>query len=260
KYEPPRKFNGKVEQVKLFLDEVENGLFHEQNTITTDYARAIWFSGYLGDGNPKSWWFSVKTQNPALLNSWGDLIDAFKSHFGEPNAAASALRKLRALRQNGACSTYTARFKELLVYLDFTEATKIEEYKSRLKPAVREKMITVRPKPMTLDAYAEIAIEFDNEMHEYKLDFESEKKTPSSSSSAPRPSTSTPAPAITAYVAPADPNAMQIDAVRHSARPRGKLTADERNRRIAAGLCTYCGGSGHYANDCPNKSDAAKKR
>ena len=34
---------------------------------------------------------------------------------------------------------------------------------------------------------------------------------------------------------------------------RGRITDAERNRRRAAGLCLYCGGSGHLAFSCPNK-------
>ena len=37
----------------------------------------------------------------------------------------------------------------------------------------------------------------------------------------------------------------------------GKLTGDERDRRMKGGLCLYCGEKGHVAHDCP-KSAAAK--
>ena len=39
----------------------------------------------------------------------------------------------------------------------------------------------------------------------------------------------------------------------------GKLTGDERDRRMKEGLCLYCGEKGHVAHDCP-KSVAAKAR
>jgi hypothetical protein len=39
----------------------------------------------------------------------------------------------------------------------------------------------------------------------------------------------------------------------------GKLTGEERERRMKEGLCLYCGKSGHVAHDCP-KSVAAKAR
>ena len=39
----------------------------------------------------------------------------------------------------------------------------------------------------------------------------------------------------------------------------GKLTGDERDRRMKEGLCLYCSEKGHVAHDCP-KSAAAKAR
>ena len=39
----------------------------------------------------------------------------------------------------------------------------------------------------------------------------------------------------------------------------GRLTTEERERRIKEGLCLYCGEKGHVAQDCP-KSKAAKAR
>ncbi|KAJ8095487.1 hypothetical protein PM082_023257 [Marasmius tenuissimus] len=66
----------------------------------------------------------------------------------------------------------------------------------------------------------------------------------------------TPTPASTPSLPPGKP--MEIDATR-TAKPRGPLTAEERQRRKDKNLCMYCGGSGHKANVCPNMSDKAKK-
>jgi hypothetical protein len=35
---------------------------------------------------------------------------------------------------------------------------------------------------------------------------------------------------------------------------------DEKDRRRRLNLCLYCGGAGHNADTCPNKSSKAKKR
>ncbi|EIN07616.1 hypothetical protein PUNSTDRAFT_18911, partial [Punctularia strigosozonata HHB-11173 SS5] len=136
-----------------------------RKSITTDYKKSLWFSGYLVDGPLKSWWFSIKTDTPALLNSFDDLIAKFKSHFGEANMAGSALCKLRTLCQTGACSNYIAHFKELLPHLQFTKPSKIEFFKHGLKEEVQRLMITVCLAPTTFNNYATIAIEFDNSLH-----------------------------------------------------------------------------------------------
>jgi hypothetical protein len=46
---------------------------------------------------------------------------------------------------------------------------------------------------------------------------------------------------------------MEVDAIRH-----GPLSAEEKAWRRNLGLCSYCGGAGHFQHDCPNKSAKAK--
>jgi hypothetical protein len=48
---------------------------------------------------------------------------------------------------------------------------------------------------------------------------------------------------------------MEVDAVKF----RGPLTDTEKNCRRQLGFCAYCVGSGHDADNCPNKSAKAKK-
>jgi len=40
----------------------------------------------------------------------------------------------------------------------------------------------------------------------------------------------------------------------------GKLTADECKRRLENNLCMFCGGTGHFADNCPKKTKKAKAR
>jgi len=40
----------------------------------------------------------------------------------------------------------------------------------------------------------------------------------------------------------------------------GKLTADERKRRLDNNLCMFCGGPSHFADNCPKKAKKAKAR
>ena len=161
-----------------------------------------------------------------------------------------AYRKIKALRQTGSCAAYASRFRELVVYLDLTDKSKIAAFKEGLK-----------------DQFVKICIELDNAVHENELDKRRAKSgstldtadhvyptqtyhspTPYYSTTATTPSTDMPA------LPPGEP--MSIDATKTR---RGPLTQAERDHRHANNLCLYCGGN-HFINVCPNMSDAAKKR
>jgi len=40
----------------------------------------------------------------------------------------------------------------------------------------------------------------------------------------------------------------------------GKLTTDEHKRRLDNNLCMFCGGTGHFVDNCPKKTKKAKAR
>lgn len=65
---------------------------------------------------------------------------------------------------------------------------------------------------------------------------------PQSTPVAPRPAPKTPSTATGTHPGPMDLSAS-----------RKKLTPEEKSRRMAEGLCLYCGGSGHMARECPNR-------
>ena len=180
---------------------------------------------------------------------------------------STAYRKIKALHQTGSCAAYGSHFRELVVYLDWTDKSKIAAFKEGLKDQVRDLLITVRPKPTDFDEFVKICIELDNAIHENELDKHRAKSgstldtadhvyptqtyhspTPYYSTTATTPSTDMPA------LPPGEP--MSIDATKTRC---GLLTQAERDHRRANNLCLYCGGN-HFINVCPNMSDAAKKR
>jgi hypothetical protein len=250
KFREPRIFDGKVAQVEPFLDEIEQGIRGQRMTDPIDMTG--YMSTYLKDGDPKTWYYAIKKSQPTLLADFTGFVAAFRSHFADSNAARTALRKITDLKQSGSCAAYTARYWELLPLVDFSETTKLEQYKAGLKKEVRERVSLVRPKPANFEAYVALAIDFDNEMHEEVLEEKARAKRNGKTPATPRPSTTSQA---STALSPGEP--MEIDSVKVK---RGPLTAEEKERRRREGLCSYCGVKGHFADSCPNKSEAAKKR
>lgn len=258
KAKEPRMFNGATSEVEPFIDEVETNIRLQR--MTNDLDKTSYLSTYLKDGNPKTWYYGIKTLNMSLLSDYSAFIAAFRLQFADPNYSRTALRKIKALRQTGSCASYAARFRELLPHVEFSDQTKLDQFKEGLKASVRDAVITVRPKPTNFDAYVDLVIDIDNELHENELNAREHAqnlRSTASSSRSHRPVASTPQVSSTSSVAPSSEVVpMEVDAVKF----RGPLTQDEKDRRRRNNLCMYCGGTGHNADTCPNKSAKAKKR
>ncbi|KAF7361030.1 Retrotrans-gag domain-containing protein [Mycena sanguinolenta] len=104
----PRLFTGSTKDVEAFIDEVETNIRLQR--MTDDLDKTGYFSTYLKDGNPKSWYYSVKATDMSLLSDYPRFVASFRSQFSDSNYAATALRQIKALRQTGSCANYAARF------------------------------------------------------------------------------------------------------------------------------------------------------
>ena len=90
-----------------------------------------------------------------------------------------------------------------------------------------------------------IIIQVDANIHQREIEKQEEMgKKNTKPSPLEVPSTATPLPVATDVVP------MEIDAVRASSAPRGKLTQAERDYRIQNKLCLYCGKPGHIVTEC----------
>lgn len=263
KFKAPPTFDGSASKVESFINSISGAIHLSRATLPTDRDKALFLQTYLADGNASSWFTAIQKTNAALLDDFDALLVDFCSHFGDSDLAGSAQRKMSKLYQTGSCSTYAAKFRDLLPYLDLSEATKIFYFDQHLKKDVQQALIYVRPKPSKFDEYVKLCISIDNDIHSRHLDWKhgadnsssskaSSNRSPSSRQETARASSSSsnPTPSSSSTLSPGVP--MEIDAARVS-RPRGPLTDEEKDRRRRLNLCLYCGGSGHSAHDCPNK-------
>ncbi|KAE8229367.1 hypothetical protein CF326_g5665 [Tilletia indica] len=213
--------------------------------------------------------FDFSQYPPVLdaLTTWQGFVSFFQAHFGDPDARATAERKLETLRQITSVAEYASEYQSYCYELDDTEQRRANAFYKHLKPLVKDEVTRVG-KPDTLSGMIAVAIQADARIMERV----SERKTEAHgqpttlarySASQPRMSPfimAAPPPRVSQGPPPSHsgPVPMQVDAIRAystppSNRPRGPLTASERQRRIELNLCLYCGMPHHRADNCPNR-------
>ncbi|KAE8217687.1 hypothetical protein CF319_g8281 [Tilletia indica] len=300
----PDQFNGRQSQTSAFLFQVNTAIASSPHKYDTCQKKIRFMSSRLKD-TALTWYMGLLQRNaqayaalknaeraamippqPAIivntqlafdfeqyppvldaLTTWQGFVSLFQAHFGDPDARATAERKLESLRQVTSVAEYASEYQSYCYELDDTEQRRANGFYKHLKPLVKDE-VTRLGKPDTLAAMIALAIQADARLMERV----SERRTEALGSTVapPRSGTNPPrmAPFIMATPPPrylsgppsthTGPVPMQVDAIRTShappsGRPRGPLTASERQRRIELNLCLYCGMPHHRAESCPNR-------
>lgn len=260
----PRMFSGAANQVDPFVREITHALTLQRRSIVTDRDKCLYLGFYLSDGSPTSWYTSVEKHRPEIMEDYPAFLSAFKEHFEDSDRYATALAKLRKLKQApGSASNYASRFRELSWELDLTDQSLIQTFYDGLKDNVKDAITftTVNGAPTQFDEYVKMAITLDNKLHRRQVERQntsfktSNDKSSNSKSSSFLPSTPSSASAPAASSSNNDVVPMEIDGIK-----RGPLTDAEREHRRKEGLCFYCGKGKHSVAECPNMSETAKRK
>ncbi|KAG1744210.1 hypothetical protein EDB19DRAFT_1827098 [Suillus lakei] len=203
KFCEPRLFKGNAIEVDAFVDEILSAVELSRSSLPTDMDKAL-------------------------------------HHFGDPDTEGTALCKIENLRQIGSCASYTSKFRELLVYVNFNTSTTIQKYYEGLKDKVKDLLLTVHDPPTEFDEYVTLTVAIDNRLHHREVECKTSKKPVSRQQNTvdlttqrntqSRPSTST------GTLSPGIP--MEIDTTKTV--PRQPLTKEEWDCCFTQGLCLYC--------------------
>lgn len=241
----PRRFNGKIDEVEPFLNEIEDCVYIQRFALPTDEDKCRYMGLYMADGSPVEWFANIKRNHAHLLHDFTQFVVDFRTKFSDPNIQSTAMMKLDRLRQTGSAFQYTTKFHEICTHLKMTEETKIDRYKRGLKEAVKDALVPVFPRPTTMKAWEHLILAIDNNIFQRNNEKKHSANHHNSAVINPvHPPSTQPSSSTSTEVVP-----MDIDAV-HTSTFRGKLTSEERQARMKANLCLYCGKPGHVVNDC----------
>ena len=77
RFKDPFVFTGSPAEVEPWIDEIGNAVHLQCATLVTDYDKSIYMAGYLKVGNPKSWYYAIRSSHQSLLYNFDALIENF---------------------------------------------------------------------------------------------------------------------------------------------------------------------------------------
>jgi len=245
-------------------------------TFAQSYLKGMtleWFEpDLLNSGNP--------ADHPRWMDSWVHFVAELQSTFGPHNPIADAEHQLEHLRMKDAhrVTRYIVDFNRLASQVqDYRDGALRRLFYSGLPDRLKDEIARVG-KPLTLHGLRALCQEIDARYWERKDKISRMMKTqPTSSptkssnsggnssnsgqekSKTRNPSSFANSSGSSKATSNQSSSGSRLDLTNKLGKDR-KLTADERKRRLDNNLCMFCGGTSHFADNCPKKTKKAKAR
>jgi len=252
KLHEPEDFDGTCAKFSKFMTKLALVFSSDPTRYTTDVDKISYAASYLS-GSAADWFepHLNKATGAIRLTTYETFVRALKNAYDDPDARATAERKLHNLKQgNKDCSAYHAEFCNYATTLNYDDMTKISFFSNRGNQDLKTALSYQASPPETFDEFIQLCIKLDNRV---KL-LHSESHRPALTGPAPtlRPAPApAPAPGTASSTAPGPMDLSQADRTPHK---RGLLSPDLWKCRQENPLCMDCGGSGHWASICPLSS------
>ena len=237
----PPTFDGSREKLEGFVAQLRIKLFTDPTRFPTPALRMGYTFNRL-EGRAQAQILPFVQDGAFQLNDSDNIIRILEAAFGDPDPAATARTKLLSLKQGKKEFTaYFAEFQMLVSKLNWGEHAKLDALKEGVSIELRRQLLG-RTQGLSFDQFVGLCQQLDSEIRALQL-HEGRHHTPRQNQ--PRPQ-NTSSPATNQSATATGP--MDLSASRR------KLSEQERAARLREGRCLYCGGLGHMAAQCPNKS------
>lgn len=239
----PQKFNGDRRLYRGFLNQCRIYFQMQPAAFSSERKKVLFIINLLTE-EALSWASPYVEKDDIILDNLHSFIKAMDQVFDDPNRCATAEAKLHNLRQGRrSVAEYTTEFRRWIADTTWNPAAQRSQFRQGLSEQIKDELAR-GDTPDDLENFIQLCIRIDQRLSERRKErlgiLGNNEGMRFSFSQPPRKSSQV-------LQDSNNPEPMQIDSIR-----RG-ITMQEKERRRIENLCLYCGDSGHYAINCPNK-------
>uniref|UniRef100_A0A3B3YPV0 CCHC-type domain-containing protein n=1 Tax=Poecilia mexicana TaxID=48701 RepID=A0A3B3YPV0_9TELE len=232
----PSRFDGDPQKCRGFLMQCNIQFNHSPHRFTQDSAKISYIIAHLTDRALD--WAEAKFSSSSVYGcSFDEFLTEFKQAFNQETDRSLSSRTLLKMKQGQrSVIDFSIDFHIQAAASGWNAPALKSVYLDALNDSLKDELATL-DEPGSLEDLIKLSIRLDNRIC-------ARAKERNNRSTGPR---SFPAPRLSVPVereqSSPDPEPMQIG--------QARLTPEERQRRMRAKLCLYCGGAGHFLADCP---------
>jgi Retrotransposon gag protein len=242
KVAPPEYFSGNRKGSRSFLLQLKNIFRAQPDIFASDTDKVAYAISFLRDV-AFSWVAPFIESDTEILHSFRLFEEKFLLTFGDTDRERQAERELLSLKQkNRPASALVADFQRLIMDVHWPNASLFSLFYQALNDDVKDEICKC-DRPNNIEDYYTLAVRIDNRL------FERRQEKRSSNRFQPR---------LIEFHDTSNTRQESEPMIIGSTHPHSSLSTDERQRRIAEGLCMYCGSKDHLIASCPTKPKRSK--
>jgi hypothetical protein len=275
----PDKFDGsKPEKLDAFEGQCRMVFLGDENKYSTPRKQALFAGSYL-DGSAYDWWLQELRKSDAdFRNTADNFWTLLRDRFGNPDHLRIVERQLTQLQMKDTdqVNRHLVRFDTLANQLEWNEPalrsrfelslnTRLRDDLGRMDPAIMRSLPTMKERVLAIDRrYWERQDEIKRERGKSGNSDGNPKKSSNDSSSSGQQSSSSSSSKKKSGKQSSSSSSSSTPSSSSDQRPAtdssGRITSEERKRRMDNKLCLYCGKEGHGVKNCPVSEAKAKKK
>ena len=257
----PEEFRGDKDKLEHFVSQLRLCIASDPRTFATEGPKISYAASYLR--GPVYDWFTANSDPETGETRWktlDDLLLALRSAWGDPDARATAERKIRDLRQGkDNASTYYSKFATLRARVNWNDDALKDQFRRGLRDEIKD-MLIHRDPPANFEAFVKLCISLDNAWHIRQAEKAGRQNQSSGPQKIVMPQKDPGLPSSVVMQQQSTASGTHPGPMDLSALVDGHISEKERSRRRRNNLCMYCAGSGHFASTCPAKLQRAQDK